>query len=412
MSVSLLSERGRTSRLALRHLPPLLCLLAWCAVALSLINTTRFPGEYDELEHVSYAAFLQETGRLLPRFEEQQTLVIGDLSRWDQRSNYLGHPSPYYLFIEAFLDRSLPPDRAVLLPRLASAGLILAGLVLALWAGWRHFGTDPGALSVFSVVLALCPKLLAVSGQVTNDALAVLGGALAYWAASTEERRRWLGLAGIALGLTAALWSKPSAGLAVGAWLAVFALLRRRAGLWLAVLGGVAAGSVPYLLILWDYGALVPVTAEQIGPVRQLNSFASYLPAFLVNVGDTWSFRRTGAWPVTNGAALCAAGLFWLMIGGAALGGAAARRRGRAARNTIAAAAPLAFLAVLVIHLWFSAAVLGRSLPAASFRYYLPLWPAMAHALAYGMATARPPWVRRSLLGTGLGAVLLGWSLP
>ncbi len=411
MSASLLPDRVRTSKLALRRLVPLLCLLAAGAIGLNLIATTSFPGAFDELEHVSYAAFLQETGRLLPKFEEQRTLPVGDMGRWDDRPNYLGHPSPYYLFIGLFLDRTLAPGQAVLAPRLASAGLAWAGLALVLWAGWRHFGQDPAALAVFCAATAFCPKLLAVSGQVTNDALAFLAGAVAYWGASTVERHRWPGLAGIALGLTAALWAKPNAALGVGAWLGAFSLLTRpwRVDRVLALAVGFAVGAVPYGFIVRDYGALVPVTVEQFGNVRQLDSLAHYLPAFLANVGYTWSLSQTGTWPVTDGMGFAAVGLFWSMAACAVLGGGMAWRRGWAARDAIAAAAALAFAVVLPTHLWFSAAKLGFSLPAASFRYYLPLWPALAHALAYGVATTRGVWLRRVLAGTGLAAILVGW---
>lgn len=414
MNVGLLSYRTEMSRLAFIRVVPLLCLLASCVIGLNLITTNIFPGAYDELEHVSYAAFLQETGRLLPKFEEQRTLVIEDMGRWDDRLNYLGHPSPYYLFVGLFLDRTLAPNQAILLPRLASAGLVLAGLTLALWAGWRHFGRDPAAFAVFCLALALCPKLLAVSGQVTNDSLAFLGGAIAYWGASTTEGRRWSGFAGIVLGLTAACWAKPNAGLAVGAWLGVLALLRlpRCADFALALASGLALGAIPYWFIARDYGALVPITVEQFGNVHQLESFASYLPAFLVNVGYTWSFAQTGTWPITDSMGLVAAGLSWLMIICAVLGGVMARRRAWAVRDTIAAAAPIAFGVVLLIHLWFSAAKLGFSLPAASFRYYLPLWPVLVHALAYKVATVNGIWPRHLILGISLAAVLVGWMPP
>jgi hypothetical protein len=85
------------------------CLLLFSGTCLALIATTKFPSAFDELEHISYAAHLQETGRLLPRFEEQKTLSPGDLGRWDDRPNYLGHPSPFYLLMALLLDRTLPP---------------------------------------------------------------------------------------------------------------------------------------------------------------------------------------------------------------------------------------------------------------------------------------------------------------
>lgn len=49
---------------------PIACLLLFSGLALQSSGMTGFPGAFDELEHISYAAHLQETGRLLPRFEE------------------------------------------------------------------------------------------------------------------------------------------------------------------------------------------------------------------------------------------------------------------------------------------------------------------------------------------------------
>ena len=60
-----------------------------------------------------------------------------------------GRPSPFYLFIAAFLDRTLLPGQTVRAPRLAPAALLRLGVLLA---------------------LALEPKRLAVSSRATNDA--------------------------------------------------------------------------------------------------------------------------------------------------------------------------------------------------------------------------------------------------
>ena len=393
---------------------PLMCLLASLLIGLTLIATTAYPGPLDELEHVSYAAFLQETGRLLPKFELQRILVIDDMGRWTDRPNYLGHPSPFYVLISLFLDRTLGAAPAILAPRLVSGGLILLGVALALWTGWRHFRRERTALLTFCLLLSLCPKLLVVASQVTNDSLAFLGGALAYWGLSMQERRRWLGSVGTTLGLVFALWAKPNAGLAVGALLGVFALLRPtcRAALLFAFAVAIAVGAFPYLLIIKDYGALVPVTAEQLVDVRQLDGFGSYVPAFLLTVGLTWSYTQTGAWPIPSLASLTASLLFWAMMACTAMGGCLAWRRGRTARDAIATAAPLAFALVLPIHFWFSATKLGYSLPAASFRYYLPLWPPLAHALAYGVASGRHRWQRLFLALVSFTALAVGWFSP
>jgi hypothetical protein len=254
---------------------PIMCLLLFSGACLELIVTTEFPAAFDELEHISYAAYLQETGRLLPRFEEQKILSPGDMSQWDDRPNYLGHPSPFYALIALVLDRTLPPTQAILMPRLASAGLLLVGVALALGAGRHHFERDRVALILFCLAVALCPKLLAVSGQVSNDSLAFLGGALVYWGVSQEERRCWHGPAAIGLGLALVFWSKPNAGLAVGVWLGIFLLLRKplRPGLMLAAGLGLAIGCVPYVFLIMSYGAVVPIVVENFGNVRQMDDF-------------------------------------------------------------------------------------------------------------------------------------------
>ncbi len=393
---------------------PLLSGLGFCLLALVLIMTNPYPMPYDELEHVSYAAFLQDTGRWLPKFEIMQTLVRDDVRHWDNRANYLGHPSPYYLYIGLFLNRALTTAHAIVLARLASFALILVGMALALSAGWRQFRADVLAGPVFCLLLAFCPKLLAVSGQVTNDALAVLGASMAYWGVSAESRRWPVGLVALALGLTLATWAKPNAGLAVGLWLGWFSLLRPapRAGLIGAIVAGGALGSIPYWFILADYHALVPVTVEQFGHVRQLAGFDEYIPGFLLNVAYSWCYAQMGTWPLTAPAGLAAGGLAWLMLGCAAYGGVIAWRRRAGRQESIATAALLAFLCLLPIHFWFSATRLGFSLPAASFRYYLPLWPPMAHALAKGIVLTRARFARAILAGVSLAALLVGWLSP
>jgi hypothetical protein len=390
------------------------CLLVFSGTCLALVATTRFPGAFDELEHISYAAHLQETGRLLARFEEQRTLSPGDLGRWDDRANYLGHPSPFYVLMALVLDRTLPPRQAILMPRLASAGLLLVGVASALGAARRQFGRDRMALLLFCLAVALCPKLLAVSGQVSNDSLAFLGGALAYWGASEEKRCCWRGPAAIGLGLALALWAKPNAGLAVGAWIGIFLLLRTppRPGLLLGVGLGLAVGCIPYLFIIMSYSAIVPVVVEDFGNVRQMDGFASYLPVFLLNLGYTWAISQTGAWPITQAGAAVTILLFWAMVTCAALGGRAAWPCKREPCAAIAVAAPAAFALVLPIHLWFASTSLGFSLPAASFRYYLPLWPPLAHAVAFGVVAARAPWRRASLAAIGFAALAVGLLGP
>ena len=392
---------------------PIICGLLFFAACVASIGVTKFPGSFDELEHLSYAARLQETRSVLPRFEEQKTLSPGDTSRWDHRPNYLPHPSPFYVFIALVLDRRLPPAQAILAPRLASAGLLFLGIVAALAAGTRQFGRDRLALLLFCLEIGLCPKLIALSGQVSNDSLAFLGGALAYWGASEDERGSWRGPTGIGLGLLFALWAKLNAGLAVGAFTSIFLLFRAPLQLseLLGLVIGMVVGSIPYLLIFISYGTLVPVVAEDSGNVHQLHSFSTYLPAFLLTIGDTWAISRTGTWPITQVGDVLTISLFWAMIACAARGGQLAWSFRHEPRPAIAVAGSAAFAMVLPIHLWFASTSLSFSLPAASFRYYLPLWPPLAHTIAYGVMAAGPRW--RALLAViSFGSLIIGWLTP
>ncbi len=387
--------------------------LAFAGLTVLLLLIKRYPSPFDELEHVSYVAYLQETRSWRPMFEAMQTLVIGDLTRWDQRPNYLGHPSPFYWFETLFLDRALPLHEAVTRVRLGSAALAVGGIGLALWAGWRHFRQSPLALLVFCALVALCPKLLATTGQVTNDALAIGAGGLAYWGASIEARRRGIGVAACALGLMLAMWAKPNAALAIGAALGVYAVLRLRARPWLipTMAAGSAAGSVPYWPILAKYGALVPITVEQFGHVHSVPG-AAYIPAFLFTVAYTFCLEQTGTWPILDAASVVAAALAWLLFAAMVAGGVLALRRpGRGTVQLLAIAGPVAFLAVFPIHFWFSAVKLGGSLPAASFRYYLPIWPFTVHALGYAVMTTGPRW-RRTLAWLAGAVLVVGWLSP
>lgn len=387
---------------------PLLTFCVFALVAWHLLETTRFPAP-DELQHISYAAFLQQTNRLLPQFAKQKTLEADDFSRWNARPNYIGHPSPFYLLIGLSLDRTLPPDQAVMAPRLVSATLLLCGVALTLWAGFESFRRDRVALLLFCLIFAFCPELVSVSRQVTNDSLAVLGGALAYWGASSADRR-WSAYAA-GLGLVLALWAKLNAGLEMGLLLPlVLALQRPLQPRWLGALAvSGLIGAVPYFLFLRDDGSLVPVTAESIGHFIHMGSLADYSWAFPLRLGYTWGLHWINHWPITRGIDILTVVLFWAMMACTVFTAAIARRALPEPGATVALAAPLAFFAVLPIQFWFAATSLGYSLPAASFRYYLPLWPALAHSLAYSVVSPSTIWSRAVV--TAIGGAALGCGL-
>jgi hypothetical protein len=409
-------------------------LLGFLAIALRLILVTPFPAP-DELQHVSYAAYLQDTGRLLPRFEAQKTLLRTDLTVWTPRPNYIGHPSPFYLFEALFLRRDLPPAEAIIPLRLASLALTTLALLLTLGTGLRCLGTDRVAGVVFCAAAALCPGLLGVSQEVTNDSLAVLGGALAYCGAMTARRaggamaprraggamtlrraggamapRQTGGALLAAAGLLLAAWAKLNAGLEVGLLLLLVVTLQRawRTRLpWVIAAGGLV-GAIPDLLIWRDYGTLVPVTAESFANVPRMPDLLTYVPTFLLNICYTWVFDSFVQYRFTTPGDWLLILSVWAMILVLAWAAWTAWRRPDLPGASVAIAAPLVLALVVPVHLWFSARHLGGSLPAASFRYYLPLWPALAHGL--GFAASRPRLRLAAVCVTG--AVLVGgWAL-
>jgi hypothetical protein len=376
-----------------------LFLSTFLVLGVAYTRLAPWPGPFDELQHVSYAAALQERGSLVPRFETQRVLELSDLARWTGARNYVGHPSPYYALVALLLDRSLPPAQALAAPRLLSLLLVAAAVGLTLAAGMRHFGSAPAAMTTFCALVALCPVLFPISAQVTNDSLAVLAGALAYWGAGQGPSR--VGAWALAVGLVLAMWAKPNAGLLVGAWAGCFSLLQGSARTRLLVAAAGAIGAVPYLDMLWRYGTVIPATFERVsGMPGNALSAPEYLRQFLDQFLRTWSIQETGQ-PVVLLA-------FGAVLGCAGWGALLGREGPDRLRGRMAAAAAMAFVAVLVIHLPYGAIALGGSRGAASFRYYLPLWPMLAHAVALAAAEAPSRSQRMAVAGLALAAVIGG----
>jgi hypothetical protein len=405
MSASARADRVPARTLPLHRAIPALALAVFALLGLHLALTSPFPGN-DELEHVSYAAWLREEGRVLPRYEEMVTLRRTDLSRWDWRPNYVGHPSPYYLAMAPLIDRARPPAEGVRAARLASLLMLVAAAALALSTARRLLAHDAAALAVACAAIALCPQLVALSAMVTNDALAVLGGALALWGLAPAERRAGHDVAAGA-GLALALWAKANAGIEVGAAIAAVLLLRRAGRprlLLCAALGG-ALGLAAIVPILIRYGQVVPVTAEAIWEVASIPDPAAYLATFLPNLLNNFGYQRVGAWPLNEASAPALVLAVAALLGAAGWGAWAAWRR-------LGVALPIAGVAaavvVLPVHAGFAATRLGGSLPAASFRYDLPIWPALAIGAGYAVALA-PGRARAAAIVVAAAALLLGY---
>jgi hypothetical protein len=78
-------------RLAGSHIAGLF-LLAFLVLGAAYTWIAPWPGPFDELQHVSYAAALQERRGVLPQFEAQRVLEPSNLSQWtdDRRHRQVG----------------------------------------------------------------------------------------------------------------------------------------------------------------------------------------------------------------------------------------------------------------------------------------------------------------------------------
>lgn len=358
------------------------------------------PSGFDELQHLSYAAALQERFTLLPPLGSMRVLDVVDLRRWSDEPNYHSHPAPFYLLAALLLDRSLPVEAALQQLRLFSLLVAASGVLLGLIGGLRQFGDVPGARVPFCVLVALAPQLVLGSAHFNNDALALLAGGLAYCAVTLPPGRP-RGMA-LFVGVLLACVTKLSAGLTVGLWALCAAALLRAPGLIVIVVCAGALGALPYVAKIWAFGSPVPVTYETVHRAEQVaGPFVEALASFAGNFLLSWGYAGNGH--SANAVALLALlGCFGWGVWMAASG------RAPALSAAVAIAAAGAFASTFAIHLYFSMTSLAGSASAAQIRYYFPIWPMIAQAAVLPAIHASSRTTRISasvlLIGVVMGA--------
>ena len=401
--------------------------LVWTLGKAALFRDRVPPGvPPDEPVHVSYVAYLEATGRLLPRYEEMRLLEAD--GRLGRQPSYLAHPPAYYHLLRGLARAtggipSGPLATVTLRLRSLSAPLFAAAAALYLWLGLRRAAPLP-AHALYAATIATVPPLAFVGSAVNNDVLAFLAGGLALLglARLLEGRSGAATGALVGAGLALALLSKATAGLlvllAAGAALA----LARRAVRWerdprflLALLPWLLIPALHYVPILLRYGTPVP-SLEVVDPAAFARSAFVVAPdgprlavvpwalKLLRVFGSTWLSVIAHVWipvgplPTLAGPALAvllaAFGLF--------------RRRGAdgeadAALDDLVRIGAVALAATLLVNLaWARDGYLATGrLGGIHARYYLPLFPVLALAAARGLGRLRA----RGLLASA--AVLL-----
>jgi len=387
-----------------------------CLVLVHVVVTTQrarqweFPNPVDEIQHLSFVFHFRETGELFPDYGRIRVLEVVQPVTWSADLNYLNHPIVYHALMSAFIDDGDTLGSAALRLRLVNAGLSAVGLAAVFVFGLGAFAALRQHL-LFGLTVAFCPMIAGLGGQINNDNLAFLGGALVLiglgrlFRGGPDTAAALLVGAGFALGA----FSKLSAAVMLALWIC-FALVAsaRRGGppwrpgpfLMMAVLGGL--GGLPYLAnlvtfgsVLYDNSAFFRVAGEF--DVLPLGDFALW---FLHALAATWTTNQPA-----DAVQLAALAVLVVIAG---FGLATAGRRDAAA--PVGRCCAVAVLATLPIHLGYDYAAHAAAghLAGADFRLYLPLWGGLAAGVALAVTALRREASQAALVLTV--AVLLFYS--
>jgi hypothetical protein len=392
------------------------------AVALLVAFRAAYPTDIDERAHLSYVRHVYDQGAAWPDFRSMRLVDDRDPARWSGTSTNLNHPPLYYwLLAPLAFDASSDPRATVTRLRLANVALAFTASALAALAGLWMFG-DPLARFSYISLVALNPRAATLGGMINNDNLAALAGVVVLLGLVAVQRGHANGRNGvtIGLGLAAAGFTKLTALIGLGTMVAlhhVWLTLRREGrnrdmarhyGM-IAALGVV--GLAPYLANLSRYGELLYLNREYFTipehdrrtldalefVIRALTEFAWSWPTYLP--ADPLQLYMV---PVLL--ALAVLGL-WLRPTHP-LDDAGARQIG------IAAIAALSFtLALNVLFLYRLHLRTGYE-TGVYFRYYLPLWPAVAAAIALLPSRLRADRHREAVALAIFAALLYATVVP
>lgn len=185
----------------------------------------RYIGGFpDEEAHLSYAAFLKQTGDILPDFSRMQIYASPspnslNLAHPDE-FNRLGHPPLFYL-IEAYVGNvsihGSIADFNINRLRLLSFLIGLAGIAIAFYIGYTRIPKIPILHLLFALMIISPPNVLYSISGVSNDSLALFSMSVFILGAVRFIEQRYNGLTyfTIACGISLTLLSKLTAGLMV-----------------------------------------------------------------------------------------------------------------------------------------------------------------------------------------------------
>lgn len=376
---------------------PMLPVLGSCLAILVLVAVNyHFPSAFDELAHISALRAQADNPDLFADTRGYLMVDALDISRWTTSANYINHPALYYLLLSPF-------GGSVEALRLANVALSTLAIGIIFATGLRVFQQTADRV-VFAILAVAFPKTLLIGGMINNDNLAMVAAAMVFAGMCGVPGGALL----IAAGLALAGWTKLTALIALSAAVAILALVDWRKGLMrretLLFAGGVAAGSIPYLVNLATTGKLFHVNATIFASAPGMKpdwGFADYAREFFTAFAMKWPAAEASL-PLWLGAMLIMLPLLLALLG--VITDERVRRVGTA--YAIATAITLA------LHFgfgWQSFQEIG-DLTIAQTRYYNVLWPGLALAASAGamrLGRLRYPAIAIMVLPTIPGGIVL-----
>lgn len=376
-----------------------------------------FPNDTDEIQHLSLAYQVKESPTLFLKYPDLKVLAAPAFQTWGEEGNYLVHPSLYYHLIGFFLpdDETMRP--AFLTARYVNVGVSTLALLVIFMAGASTL-VHPRHHLIFAATVTLCPMIGGLGGQINNDNLALLGGALvlAGLSGTVHKGSSPSSSALMALGFAVGCWTKLIAGMLLGAWIVLvyaFIFLRRpdqrpSAVYGVVLVAALVVGISPYAYNLFAYGAPLYDTAHFYADAAapRLSSVVDYMGWFFYALSATW---------VTNQPAdVLQLATLVLVLGLSVTGawrGVAGKLRGREATFAILAAGALGAVALVIpIHFVYAYEMHLETgiMSGPVFRYYLAIWAGVAAGAAVCRAGLHNDRIQQLL--PGLLIVLLAYS--
>jgi hypothetical protein len=287
----------------------------------------RFP---DEIQHISYIAYLEKTHTIIPDFKDMTTLEqknsgntstelsnknIASKYTFSDSLNYLGHPPLYYELMS--LSRAVKvKDNNVTVNifklRCFTISLSAISMLLVLYIGYSRIGKNPLLHCVYVTIAVSVPMLAYDCAGVNNDTLALLGlsvyilGLLRF----SEKKLNFFTYFIISLGVFISFMAKFTAGLVVfiSLFLYVVLIIIKEKNAWFliskkffATLPMYLATGAYYLVVYLQTGSILP-TYELIDPQgfyksvfyvaiarRTHMNFIQYTVYFAKNFLMTWT---------------------------------------------------------------------------------------------------------------------------